>query len=141
MTTEQQKGLPRWSKWLIYSSVAGVAAALILSQLPRGPYPTDLTRIGQGQPALALAYDISSMGGMAAMELMDVLRGEYADRIEFLVADLGVPDGHNFAKHHGAVNGTVVLLSGDGSPVRTMHPPHTIEALRHGLAQILALSP
>lgn len=141
MTTEQQKGLPRWSKWLIYSSVAGVAVALILSQLPRGAYPTDLTRIGQGRPALVLAYDISSMGGMAAMGQMDSLRGEYADRIEFLVADLGVPDGHNFAKHHGAVNGTVVLLSGDGSPVRTMHPPHTTEALRHGLAQILALSP
>ena len=37
MTTVQQKGLPRWSKWLIYPSIVGVAAALILSQLPRGP--------------------------------------------------------------------------------------------------------
>lgn len=140
MTPVQHKGMPRWSKWLIYLSIVGVVAALIWSQLPRGPYPTDLTRIGEGRPALVLAYDINSMGGAAVMGLMDALRGEYADRIEFLVAPIGAPHGHDFAERHGAVNGTVVLFSGDGSHVRTIHLPQTTEELRRALEQVLAIS-
>ena len=141
MTPVQHKGLPRWGKWLITLTVVGLVAALIWSQLPRGPYPTDLTRIGEGRPALVLAYDIQSSGGAEVMGLMDALRGEYADRIEFLVAPLGAQHGHDFGVRHGAINGTVVLFSGEGSPVRTIHLPQTTEELRRALEQVLALSP
>lgn len=133
MTQKAKQGLSTWIKALITLAIIGAVGALIWSQLPRGAYPTDLTRIGQGRPALVLAYDIQSMGGMAGMELLDNLRGEYADRVEFLVADLGVPQGRLFAQSFGAVNGTVALLSGDGNHLQTIHPPLAPEALRQAL--------
>ena len=138
MTPVPHKGLPLWGKWLIYLSILGAVGTLIWSQLPRGAYPTDLTRVGEGRPALVLAYDIKSMGGMEVMRLLDTLRGEYTNRVEFLVADLGVPDGHNFAQRHGAANGTVMLFSGDGSHVRTIHLPLNTEMLRHALEEAVS---
>jgi len=138
MTPVQQQGLPRWSKWLIYLAIAGGVFALIWSQLPRNPYSTDLARIGQGQPALVLAYDIRSMGGMEVMAMMDDLRGEYAERIAFLVAPLGAPHGHVFGQSHGAVNGTVVLFSATGAAVNMVRQPANTAELQTALEDLLA---
>lgn len=125
MPSEPRKGLPRWAKGLIYLLIIGAVGALAWSQLPRGGYPTDLTRIGQGQPALVLAYDNNSMGGMEVMALLDDLRGDYAGRVELLVAQLSMEDGHAFAQRHGAANGSVMLFLGAGAHVRTLHMPNS----------------
>ncbi|TNF61864.1 MAG: hypothetical protein EP306_05275 [Burkholderiales bacterium] len=138
MTTVQHQGLSRRSKWLIGMAIVAGVLALIWSQLPRSPYSTDLTRIGQGQPALVLAYDIQSMGGMAVMEMMDDLRGAYAERIAFLVAPLGAPHGRAFGQSFGAVNGTVVLFSAKGAAVETLHLPASTAELQKALEGLLA---
>ena len=137
MTSEPRNSLPRWAKGLIYLFIIGAVGALAWSQLPRGAYPTDLTRIGQGQPALVLAYDINSMGGMEVMALLDGLRGEYADRVELLVAQLSMEDGHAFAQRHGAGNGSVMLFSGAGAHIRTIHMPNS-DRLRVALDEAVA---
>lgn len=141
MTPVQNPGLPRRTKWLIYLAIIGLVMALIWSQLPRSPYPTDLERIGQGQPALVLAYDIQSMGGMAVMGMMDDLRGEYAERIQFLVAPLGAPNGHAFGQRYDAINGTVVLFAANGAAVSTVHLPANTAELQKALEGLLALPP
>lgn len=138
MKPVQHRRLPRWRRWLIYLAIASSAAALIWSQLPRNPYSTDLARVGQGQPALVLAYDILSMGGMEVMAMMDDLRGEYAERIAFLVAPLGAPDGRAFGQSHGAVNGTVVLFSATGVVVSTARMPANTAELQKALEGLLA---
>ncbi len=138
MTPAQHQRLPRKRKWPIYLAVSGLVAALIWSQLPRNPYPTDLARIGQGQPALVLAYDILSTGGMEVIVMMDALRAEYAERIEFLVAPLGAPHGRAFGQRYNAINGTVVLFSAKGAAVRTMHLPANTAELRDALEELLA---
>lgn len=138
MSSATPKSLPRWGKWLIYIIVLSAASALILSQLPRGAYPTDLTRIGKGQPALVLAYDINSMAGMQVMELFDDLRDEYAGRVELLVADLGVPDGRSFAQQYKASNGIVVVFLGNGSYLRTIHIPQSTDILRQAMEEALS---
>jgi len=133
MTSVQRKGLPWQVKGLIYLAITGLVAALIWSQLPRVAYPTDLTRIGQGRPAMVLAYDISSMGGMEVMGMMDRLRPAYEDRIDFLVAPLGAPHGQAFGERHGAVNGTVVFFSAGGAAVGTMRFPFDVALLQQAL--------
>lgn len=133
MASTPPKSLPRWAKWLAYLGFFAAVGALVWTQLPRGAYPTDLTRIGAGRAALVLAYDINSLGGMTVMALMDELRSEYADRVEFLVADLGVPAGQAFAQRHGAGSGTVVLLAEDGSHLHTLHLPANSQVLREAL--------
>ena len=138
MQPEPTKGAPRSKKWLIYLIFFGAMGALIFSQLPRSAYSTDLTRIGDGQPALVLAYDINSIGGMEVMKLMDALLEEYSGRVEFLVADLGTPHGNNFARRHNGINGTVMIYSGEGTHVRTMHMPPNTESLRNVLEVALS---
>jgi hypothetical protein len=137
MTTLPAPGFSRLRKWLIYTAITIGVLALVWSQLPRSPYSTDLSRIGQGQPALVLAYDIQSMGGMAVMAMMDDLRGEYADRIAFLVAPLGAPQGEAFGRRFNLDNGSVVLFSPQGVAVNTVHLPANTAELKNALEALL----
>jgi hypothetical protein len=138
VTTTPSPGLPRTAKWSIGIVIAALVGGLIWSQLPRGPYSTDLTRIGQGRPAMVLAYDIKTMGGMEVMAMMDALRPAYGERVHFLVAPLGAPNGQAFGERHRAVNGTVVFFSEAGVAVRTLHLPASTAELQQALDGLLA---
>ena len=139
MTPTPHLGLPRWARWLFTLAFFGAVGALILSQLPRGAYPTDLSRVGKGRAALVLAYDINTLGGMSVMRLMDAVRGEYAGRVEFLVAPLGEPGGSGFARRFDAGSGSVMLFSASGSHLLTMHGPADADTLRGALDQALSV--
>ena len=121
-------------KWpLILLSI--VAVALLLWQaLPGGAYPTDLSRVGAGRPTLVLAQNNNYVGGAEVMELMNGIRGEYAERVDFLVAHLGMADAQVFAGRHGARDGTVLLFSGDGRCVGMLQQPQSADELRRALA-------
>ena len=121
-------------KWpLILLSI--VAVALLLWQaLPGAGYPTDLSRVGAGRPTLVLAQDNNYVGGAEVMELMNGIRGDYADRVDFLVAHLGMADAQIFASRHGARDGTVLLFAGDGRRVDMLQHPQSADELRQALA-------
>lgn len=121
---------PRWRKPLLTLLIIAAIGTLVWSQLPRGSYPTDLNLVGEGRPALVLAYDVNYAGGMEVMELMNVVRTEYTDRVQFLVAHLGTPDGQAFANRHRAGDGTVMTFAGDGAHIETFHLPRTHDELR-----------
>lgn len=137
MKKEPAQGFSRTRKWLIYTAIIVGVLALVWSQLPRSPYSTDLTRIGQGQPTMVLAYDIQSMGGMAVMGMMDELRDEYTDRIAFLVAPLGAPHGQAFGRRFDAENGSVVLFSGNGAALSPVYTPQNTAELKAALETLL----
>ena len=138
MKKEPAQGFARARKWLIYTAIIVGVLALVWSQLPRSPYSTDLTRIGQGQPTMVLAYDIQSMGGMAVMGMMDELRDEYTDRIAFLVAPLGAPHGHAFGRRFDAENGSVVLFSANGDALSPVYTPQNTGELKAALETLLS---
>jgi len=125
----------RWRKFLFVVLFLGLVGGFIWSQLPRGTYPTDLSRIGAGRPAVVLAHDANYVGGMEVMELMNVIRGDSAERVEFLVAHLGMQDAREFARLHAASDGTVLLFAGDGRRVSVLHQPRSVGELRHALTQ------
>lgn len=125
--------MPRWAKALITIAVMVAGSALIFTQLPKGALSTDLSRIGQGVPALVVARDINYVAGGEVMDLMNGMRPHYGDRLEFLVAHLGRPEGQDFARRHGARDGTLVLLAGDGSRLATLHAPKTEAEIRGAL--------
>ena len=130
---------PPWSKWLITLLIMAAVGSLIWSQLPRGAYPTDLSRIGAGKPALVLAHDANFAAGMGVMELMNAIRDDYAGEVEFLVAHLGMQDGQTFASRHAARDGSVLFFSANGELVDTLHQPQTVDTLRQALAQAFGL--
>lgn len=122
-----------WRKPLFVSLAIVVVTALIWSQLPRGAYPTDLSRIGNGSPAVVLAFDANYGGGMAVMELLNSIRPEYEDRINFLIAQFGLPEGVAFANRNQAGDGTVLFFDSEGNPVHRLHLPDSEEQLRQVL--------
>ena len=125
----------RWRKrMLTVLFIAGISS-LIWSQLPDGGYPTDLTQIGAGRPSLVLAHDANYAGGMAVMELMNAVRGDYEERVNFLVAHLGMADGQEFARRHGARDGVVLLFSEDGRNVGVLHQPKSTEELQRAMRE------
>ena len=129
--------MSRWrSRLLTILFIAGVGS-FIWSKLPDGGYPTDLSQIGNGRPALVLAHDSNYAGGMAVMYLMNEIRHEYANRVDFLVAHLGLADGQEFARRYGARDGVVLLFTGDGRNVSVLHQPQKVDELRGALNQAL----
>ena len=130
---------PGWRKVLFVMLFLGLVGGFVWNQLPSGAYPTDLSRIGAGRPAVVLAHDANYVSGMEVMELMNVVRGDYADRVEFLVAHLGMQDARDFASLHAAGDGTVLLFTGDGRRVSVLHQPRTVDELRQAL--VLAFGP
>lgn len=126
---------PRWLKWsLMLLALAGLGAFL-WQALPRGAYPTDLSRIGAGRPTLVLAHDANYVGSASVMELMNRIRGDYAGRVDFLVAHLAMDDAQVFAARHAARDGTVLLFAADGRRVGVVHMPQNADELRRALAQ------
>ena len=122
-----------WKKWLIYIVALGASAILIWTQLPQGAYPTDLTRIGAGKPAVVLVYDVNNLGGMNTMKLLNPLRDEYGSQVEFLVASIGLPEGRQFSNHYGVTSGGVVFFLADATHSSTMHAPPSTADLRQAL--------
>lgn len=140
MKPQNELSHPTPSPWRRRLLVAGIFVgfgSLVWSRLPKGSYPTDLSRIGQGQATLVLAMDSNYVGGASVMELLDELRHDFADSVQFLVASLALPDGQAFAAQHRASDGTVVLFDAKGQRVAVLHGPQTPDELRQALQQAL----
>lgn len=138
-STHSDRPSSRWQKRLFAAAFLVGVFSFIWSQLPDGGYPTDLSKIGTGRPSLVLAHDSNYTGGMEVMSLMNEIRHDYAERVDFLIAHLGMDDGQSFARHYGARDGVVLLFSGDGKNVSTLHQPQSIDELRRALNQAFGL--
>jgi hypothetical protein len=136
-TAEPPTPSQRWRRRLITAGVLAGLGAFVWSRLPKGSYPTDLSLIGQGQPALVLAMDSHYMGGAAVMNLLNGLRRDFADSVHFLVASMSLAEGLAFAQKHQAGDGTVVLFNGQGQRVAVLHSPESPEELRQALQQVI----
>ena len=126
-----------WRRRLIVTAAFVLAGSFLWSQLPKGSYPTDLSRIGQGQAALVLAIDSSYSGGASVMELLNDVRHDFADSVQFLVASLTLPDGKAFAAQHQASDGMVLLFDAKGQRIAVLYTPKTQDELRKALQQAL----
>jgi len=133
--TPSKSPASRWRNRLFTILFIVGVSSFIWSQLPDGSYPTDLSKIGTGRPTLVLAHDSNYSGGMEVMYLMNEIRDDYTGRVDFLVAHLGMADGQEFARRHGARDGVVLLFSGDGRNVSVLNQPQSIDELRLALNQ------
>jgi hypothetical protein len=115
-----------------------VAAASLLALVAVGyfvtlgvvkPISTDLSVVGQGKPVLVLAYENFSPAGADAL---------YESRLDFVVADLGTPQGRAFANRYRLVDGQAVFLKQDGQALRVTSIPADERELRNRLESQLA---
>ena len=127
-----------WLKWLLGLLIGGAAAFYIVQQLPGQGYPTDLSRVGAGTPTLVLARDGGFIGGAEVMELMNDMRADYTSRMDFLVTNLKLQEGANFAAQHGARDGSVMFFDSEGRRRGVMHMPPNAATLRAAIDKVLA---
>jgi hypothetical protein len=102
------------------------------------PISTDLSVIGQGKPVLVLAYENFSPVGGEALNRLRQVRSDFDSRLDFLVADLGTPQGQAFADRYQLGDGQSVFLKPDGPPLRVEGIPADERALRSFLDSVLA---
>lgn len=102
------------------------------------PISTNLSVVGQGKPALVLAYEGFSPTGGDALSLLRKVRSDYDSRIDFVVADLGTPQGYAFAKRHKLANAQAIFLKQDGQPLGVTRIPADERTLRSRLDSKLA---
>lgn len=97
------------------------------------PMSTDLSVVGQGRPALVLAYENFSPSGGEALDRLRQVRSDYESRLDFLVADLGTPEGRAFANRFQLLDGQAVFLKQDGQPLRVTNISADERELRNQL--------
>jgi hypothetical protein len=127
------KTIPGWGKALITALVLVGGGLLIFTQLPRAFFPTDLTQIGQGLPAAVVVRDDAFVAGAEVMERINQVRPDYSERILFLAAHLGHPDGRAFAGQHQVRDGDIVLFAADGRRVGILRAPGSAAIVRREL--------
>jgi len=112
-----------WKKLVVavVSLVAIAALALVVTQVAVKPISADLSLVGQGKPALVLAYENFSPNGGEALTRLRQVSADYESQMHFVVADLGTPQGQAFARRHGLNDGQAVFLLADGTPLQTTH--------------------
>ena len=120
------------------SLVALVALGYYLITGVGKPISTDLSVIGQGKPVLVLAYENFTPTGGEALNLLRQVRSDYDSRLNFLVADLGTPQGRVIANRYQLVNGQAVFLKQDGQLLRVISIPVDERELRSRLESSLA---
>ena len=93
----------------------------------------DLSVIGQGKPSLVLGFESYSPVSGDALSRLNAVRGDYEDRMLFVVADLGTPQGKTFARRHNLQNGAAIFISPDGKPGKIATIPADEQMLRQQL--------
>ncbi len=110
----------------------------VLWNLPRG-YSTDLVQIGKGQNIVVLVHDHYLVSSTRLMDNLNPLRTGYAGVVEFMVADLQVPEGQAFAKAQNAEATTLLFFAPDGTLLGRVQGVQETAVLRDMVNQLFHL--
>lgn len=81
--------------------------------LPKG-FKMTHEQIGTGKPALVFVYDPNLSVSMSQPEQMNIARGRVGDRIFFLIAKIGTPQGDELIAIHRARTAELLLFDSSG---------------------------
>lgn len=126
-----------WIRTLIIVASTVLIGAVLWLLLPKGSFSNDLTRVGQGLPALVMLREVHVMGGDLVMEQMLHIHAEFQDSVEFLVVHTGHPDGQAFAVDHNISDGSLVLFDAEGEVLGRSARPESADALRQFITELL----
>jgi hypothetical protein len=115
------------------SLVALVGLGYLLTTVALQPIGNDLSVIGKGKPVLVLVYENYSLAGGDALNRLSRVKNDYDSRLDFVVADLGVPEGRAFANRHQMLNGQAMFIKQDGQPLWISSIPVDEQTLRSRL--------
>ena len=106
MNYSQTGSATRTTLFVILGVSAFLAVAIML--LPKG-FNDDLSKLGQGLPAVVLVHDKNSMGSLELMSLLNKVRPDYTDKLEFIVVNINSKEGKIFREQQN-IDGIVLVL-------------------------------
>jgi hypothetical protein len=118
---------------IVVSFLALVGLGYLMINVVGKPIGTDLSIIGKGKPVLVLVYQNYSPTGGEALNRLSQVMGDYDSRLEFAVANLGVPEGRAFASRYQLADGQAIFLKQDGQPLQVTSIPVDERELRSRL--------
>jgi hypothetical protein len=110
---------------------------LVLQFIPT-PISSDLSLLNDDKPAVVLAYENYSPSGGEALMRLKRMRSDFESNINFIVADLGTPQGRAFALTYGAHDSQAVLLTKNRQVVAVMGLETSDHDFQVKLRQVLA---
>ena len=129
---------PRKFKWVVAIIIGLIAVAAVMN-LPRG-YSGDLSLIGKGKPAIVLVRDKNSVQSMDLLEVINDIRSQNGEKIEFLVTDVNTPEGNAFIAAYNAAPTTLVFFDGSGNPLKLLHPPQSAGSVQREISNVLKIA-
>jgi thioredoxin-like negative regulator of GroEL len=108
-----QAGSAKIIKLGVILVILGVFAVGVML-LPKG-FKDDLSVIGQGSASVVLVHDKNLVGSGKLMEIMNKVRSDYEEEVNFLAVDVNTPIGQNFMREFGVGSIAVVFFGRDGS--------------------------
>lgn len=125
---------------LITVAVIAAVLAFAATLLPRG-FSDDVSRIGQGRSAVVLVHDKESVLSLELMTLLNRVRSDYEDRVEFLAVDTATDGGRRFAAAQGAGDSVLVLFGPDGTRLAVIGGVRDETAMRAAIEREFGLHP
>ena len=108
-----QAGSAKIIKLIVILVIFGVFAVGVML-LPKG-FKDDLSVIGQGSVSVVLVHDKNLVGSGKIMEVMNKVRTDNEEEVNFLAVDVNTPIGRNFMQEYDVGSIAVVFFGRDGS--------------------------
>jgi len=126
MTNREQGGIKR----NLLGGILVTAGLVFLAMLaiPQS-FSTDLDRIGQGKPVIAIVYEIENEAVNSLMEGFNKIRKDYEHAVEFLLVDSTSPTGQLFLRKNPATAGSALYYSETGEKIKIVHGPQEVHIL------------
>lgn len=128
---------PLWPKLFTLGVLLAVTGIFVAS-LPRG-FSQDFSVIGKGGNIVVLVYDLHSVASANNMDRVSgTLRKEYDNRVTFLVADPGSPQGKAFVDTYGIEEKSTAVLffAPDGKVLGMVYGEQEIDSFRKRINQV-----
>ena len=102
-------------------TLAAIVAFLLIAilLLPKG-FSGDISIIGQGSRVVVLAHNKDSVQSLTLMGLLNNVRSEYSNRIEFRVVDMNTPQGQAFLQQQQVQLGSLLFFAPNGTRQRVV---------------------
>lgn len=133
----KQTGALKHNLLIIVPSI--IALSLLAWLMLPASFSTDLSRIGQGRPAVVLIYDFEDGRSPRLMKYFNKIRDNYEDEVYFLVSDVASPQGQKFSRAQGTSSIGAHFFSRDGNKLLVLEGVHEIDTIKKALNQLYGI--
>jgi hypothetical protein len=117
---EYKSNSTRRKPWISISvtiSILIVVIGLMWTAMPKG-FKMTHEEIGTGKPALVFIYNPNLVVNISQSEQMNKTRDLLGDRVFFLIAQIGTPEGDQLIAEHRANTSELLLFDRSGSLIK-----------------------